>query len=352
MRLFAVSLLITLCLAEGIFRVVAPQWNDQWKMWQPSALHAIGLQPSVRRAIVHGLSGEFAFQFSTNAQGLRMDYEVGPHDGLRRRILFVGDSFTFGYGVEQGETFTDELQRKGIDAINAGFASGFSTDTEYVYTREIGSRLSPDIVIVGVCIPNDLDDLATTRWTVEQGKLVAVEKLNAYVPLWIKRSAIVNAFVKGALPRLREYQHVKSAIPSPSLYSVCRLPTSLPSAEMIRGVTGERAEYISKVWAEDARQKGYEIKYLFIPERREVQGAYSPELIKRMGDIRATFRHAAEKAGITVLDPTMDMRRHWCETSEHLYFPIDGHWNAKGHRFIAQWLYCKLMGDCHTDRAI
>jgi hypothetical protein len=80
------------------------------------------------------------------------------------------------------------------------------------------------------------------------------------------------------------------------------------------------------------------LKLLFIPDREEVQGTYSRGAIDRLLFIRSVFSAAAASAGLDVLDPTLDMRRHWCETGEALYFDVDGHWNAYGHRFIAGWL--------------
>ena len=81
------SLAASLLIAEAGMRWLAPWWSDQWKMWRIDELHARGLQRNVRDAIVRGHSGEFAFRFSTNAQGLRMDRDLppGPARGPRRR---------------------------------------------------------------------------------------------------------------------------------------------------------------------------------------------------------------------------------------------------------------------------
>jgi hypothetical protein len=350
----------TVLIAELIFRAAAPQWSDQWKMWRIDPIHAVGLQPNVRNATVRGVSGEFAFQFSTNAQGLRMDYDLSVETipGVKR-ILMLGDSFAFGYGVQQTQTFPAELQklldptRHRIEVINAGFASGFTRDTEYLFTREIGGRWHPDSVIVGVTLPNDLDDLGTTAWTVSAGKLVSVSKANAYIPVWLKRSGLLNLFVKGVWPRIQRFAS-PSREEKTERKSVCSLPAqnyrepspkvipSPPPPELDLSVKNwpetKRADWLARAWAHDADVKAYRLKLLFIPDREEVQGTFSDAAIRRLLFIRSVFAGAARSTGLEILDPTLDMRRHWCETGKSLYFDVDGHWNADGHRFVAGWL--------------
>ena len=74
----AIGAMVTLLLAELVVRTLLPQWSDQWKMWRIDPVYARGLKPSVEAAVVHGHSKEFAFAFSTNAQGLRMDTDLDP----------------------------------------------------------------------------------------------------------------------------------------------------------------------------------------------------------------------------------------------------------------------------------
>lgn len=95
-----------------------------------------------------------------NALGLR-GREVAPAKppGVKR-ILVLGDSYVFGVGVDEGHLVTAELERLvkgdlsgGCEVINMG-VSGYSTDQEYLLFREMGSRLSPDLVIL-VVVGND-----------------------------------------------------------------------------------------------------------------------------------------------------------------------------------------------------
>jgi hypothetical protein len=77
----------------------------------------------------------------------------------RPTVLFLGDSFVWGYDVEQDERFTeilrDEFPR--IRMVNAG-VSGYGTDQEYLFLRRIWSNYKPDVVVLIFCIDNDRDD--------------------------------------------------------------------------------------------------------------------------------------------------------------------------------------------------
>lgn len=94
-----------------------------------------------------------------NAIGLReRDLPIRKPQG-ERRFLFVGDSTTFGYGLNVEETFErrlDSLLPPNVCAINAG-VSGYTTWQETDYLRSEGLSLSPDLVVLGFCV-NDIDD--------------------------------------------------------------------------------------------------------------------------------------------------------------------------------------------------
>jgi len=373
--LTAAGVAASVILAELAVRSFLPQWSDQWKMWRIDPVYARGLVPSVEEAVVHGHSDEFAFRFSTNAQGLRMDGKIAqiPAAGVRRFIV-LGDSFTFGYGVEQDETYSVELERRlrardvPAEVVNAGFASGFTLDTEYLFAREVAARWQPSDVLIGVCLDNDLSDLDLTLWTVSNSRLEAITKNNDWIPVWVKMSGLVNIVAKSVIPGLRTlgsslFSNTEMPAP-PDLAPVCTLPAATraedvrpdapapdPSARLDFGPPSPtrptaRVETLMRALAMEAHDNDYELTILLIPSAGEVQWDTSVQALGRMAGIRKVFSGAAERAGLRVLDPVVEMRQHWCETQEALYFERDGHWNAAGHRFIGEWLSQKL----HTSQ--
>jgi len=95
-----------------------------------------------------------------NSLGLRgREYRYQKPAGIRR-ILVLGDSFTWGYGVGDEDVFTEVLQRRlqsqGRDTqvINTG-VSGWGTGQQYLFLKSEGFRYQPDVVVLAFYLLND-----------------------------------------------------------------------------------------------------------------------------------------------------------------------------------------------------
>src|SRR5262249_24481267 len=100
-----------------------------------------------------------------NSLGLR---ERELSDIAPDRILFLGDSFTYGYDAEVNERFSDLLQKElpqyGI--VNAG-VSGYGTDQEFLLMKRLWNHVNPKYVVLTFCVDNDRDDNTSSLhyWT-------------------------------------------------------------------------------------------------------------------------------------------------------------------------------------------
>jgi lysophospholipase L1-like esterase len=75
-----------------------------------------------------------------------------------RRILFIGDSVTFGTGVEASRRFSDFIARamkENTEVINAG-VPGWGNDQELIYFERAVGTINPDVVILTLTIANDV----------------------------------------------------------------------------------------------------------------------------------------------------------------------------------------------------
>ncbi|MGB0578792.1 MAG: SGNH/GDSL hydrolase family protein, partial [Limisphaerales bacterium] len=91
-----------------------------------------------------------------NSKGLRdREYPYEKTPGTKR-ILVLGDSYTWGYGVGNNERFTDflEQQLEECEVLNSG-VSGYGTDQEYLWFRSEGVKYQPDLVILAFFVLND-----------------------------------------------------------------------------------------------------------------------------------------------------------------------------------------------------
>jgi lysophospholipase L1-like esterase len=100
---------------------------------------------------------DFDVGIELNAQGFR-DAPFDAHPG-RTRIVALGDSLTFGWGVEASQGFTSRLEALlGADVINLG-VGGYGTDQELLLWGRVGRALQPKLVLLTVCA-NDLQELS------------------------------------------------------------------------------------------------------------------------------------------------------------------------------------------------
>jgi len=74
----------------------------------------------------------------------------------KKRIVFIGDSFTWGYDVEVGERFTNLLQEQisNWEILNLG-VSGYGTDQAFVLLQDRFEHYLPDIVFLTFYNGND-----------------------------------------------------------------------------------------------------------------------------------------------------------------------------------------------------
>jgi lysophospholipase L1-like esterase len=97
----------------------------------------------------------------TNSHGFR-DAEH-PYEKPRgvRRVVAVGDSYTFGVSVDYGERYTELLEEKldGWEVVNLG-VNAYGTDQELIMLEVEGLRYEPDISICLIFLGNDLNDIS------------------------------------------------------------------------------------------------------------------------------------------------------------------------------------------------
>ena len=106
------------------------------------------------RASTHGRT------LTINSMGLRdREYDYARTPDVPR-LLVLGDSFVWGYGVSDEEIFTEVLERDLAAAgapwevINTG-VSGWGTDQQYLFFRSEGVRYRPDLVVLAFYVNND-----------------------------------------------------------------------------------------------------------------------------------------------------------------------------------------------------
>ncbi len=170
-----VGTLVALLLAEQAARAVDSNgisyYRDLGRYWSeaialpPDAAHPAGRLFEHQRRMDLPLIN---FDLVTNELGLRTEsaddaFEVDRSaDDGHLRILFLGDSVTFAWGVDDAESWPRRIEREArapdgrpLECINAGHPH-YDTVQELDWLRTYGDRLKPDLVVLTYVV-NDVD---------------------------------------------------------------------------------------------------------------------------------------------------------------------------------------------------
>jgi len=259
---------------------------------------------------------EFRMRFTTNRHGAR-----GPEVDCSEVVLFLGDSFTMGYGVNDGEEYPAivgaALARREppVSVWNAGI--GGTGNGRWLGCLERMAAHRPRLVVLQVC-DNDLEDnLAEELFAVQPDG-----ELRSLSPLRCGLGRHLQALVE-LVPGLA-YSHLMSwgrevlgrrrgaRIPVGSGHQTLP-PAGLPGAELTRSLIGASVEF--------CRERGWPV--LAITCAADVE---------RLRFFLGLF---AELEVECLVPPSK-------QAAPDLYYRQDGHWNAAGHARMASLLLEQL----------
>lgn len=244
-------------------------------------------------------TGEFDVSIAINSRGFRGG-DWGPRQPGRPRVLVLGDSYAFGWGVEQPQSFSARLQAlmPEWEILNAA-VSGYGTDQQYLLLLRLLPDVQPDLVIDVFC-SND---------RVESASSVSYGKRKPYF------ARGVSGLELHGVP-----------IPEP--------PWLERTSFLYRAITKERAERASAEIRPDPEQ-GWAL----------VCDIYR-EMSKRLGPVPLVIVSSEQRLAYLAADEKslhhVDLRPLFRSKSEKLTFPIDGHWTAAAHAAIAKELSTAL----------
>lgn len=142
---YAVTLLVLAGCTEAVLRI---GWADTFRPWNNEINTAYHHHERLGWFPTPGFSGQLkgsnVYTTHHNSDGFR-DREHGKK--TKPRILFVGDSFVYGYDVNEGERFTDLVasQLPDWEVLNIG-VSGYGPPQEFLLLQQYMELYQPDAV--------------------------------------------------------------------------------------------------------------------------------------------------------------------------------------------------------------
>lgn len=130
-------------------------------------------------------------EFAINAFGFR-DKKYRRRKVNDTRIIFLGDSVTYGWGVALEETYHKQIEKllnnRGYDVDVMGMGiPGYNTIQEYYLLKDAVLDFKPDMLILQIS-PNDFERTASIRTFHEGEKLTLVPYYDYSIPFVINKT--------------------------------------------------------------------------------------------------------------------------------------------------------------------
>lgn len=148
---------------EFVLRLFFPQ-QESMRWFQSSERYGYITKPNFNQDYSY-VGHDFVMEVRTNSLGHRaVEYDTETFSDIETgKILLLGDSFVFGYGVNNESHIAEFLktQLKGYQneylIINAG-VGGWGTLQELLYARDNLEDFQPDVIVLVFCGNDPVDD--------------------------------------------------------------------------------------------------------------------------------------------------------------------------------------------------
>ncbi len=301
--------------AELAVRRLLPQFDPSGSLtFAHDSEYGVSLgSPGAERRLYKN-SGDYDVPVVFNQHGLRDRRDIA--DARRTDVIFVGDSFTFGWGVRDEQRFSTVFEAlTGVRAFNLAVPTGIHGYQALLnLARDRGAE--PGRVVIGICMENDLRLDAASDAAAEPDDAGGGAPIREMTKAWLTSQSALYVAASAAVhqvPLVRALAARVGLLAGPLGENVPPTPTEVDAAAA--RTASLAAPYSATV--------------LIIPSRGLWLGtdthAWDDAHRRFVADLRARqvdvldLRAAIEAGGNPL----------------QYYFRYDGHWNADGHRLAA-----------------
>ena len=259
----------------------------------------------------------YGHKLTINSLGMRdREYERKKPTG-KKRILVLGGSFTWGYGVADGENYTDVLETlldrgngDSYEVLNTG-VSGWGTDQEYLFLKNEGFDFEPDLV-------------------------VAAFNLTEH-PVYCRQSENFGL----SKPMFLDTDLTLGNVPVPK-------PNQQTTKLTCQALEEELAISILRRMAAECEDHGCPLvvmKFGAFYFRHDPTTSRVQKLLQSLTERETVFQDALQgHPGLLLFDLDEAFEKRQLDLQSILEGNHDGHWNAFGHQQVAELLHEWLVG--------
>lgn len=330
-------------LGEGALRLLFPDYVASAGIERNFFCHfdpQLGWAPLPNVSGLHRRDG-FAVYIEQNQFGLRgpkaMRKERLP---TQQRTLVLGDSYVWGYGVDQDKVFTEPaVHGSEMELINFG-VSGYGTDQAYLLYQREGISFDVDEVVLVFTPYNDVENNLSSRqydhdksyFTLKHQELeLHTEHLRENYAqtiintVWAE-SRVINVIFT-AYRAFHNWQILKKTKGGTATPGTGPLGPSAVSSRDQEGIA-LTMRIIAKL-RDAVLATGAKFSVVFVP--------YKPHILHKVSynhPLVPLIAKELENAGIPYYEPYFMFLKE--ESSKDLFNPIDNHFSPKGHSVFSR----------------
>jgi len=350
--------ILTLLFGEIVVRVFVP---TERLVPLNEEIHGItALKANV--AGVHVIPHTFQVSYHTSAQRFRSSKTFAPlPDSRTLRVAVIGDSFTFGWGANDDQTYPSQLEQLlnskygPTEVLNAGVC-GTGTGNEALWYDMSVRPFHPNLVILTV-VPNDTDDdLARPLFKIDQSGSVSPKSTDQ-----LERFQSHTQGARRLITRLPGYEYLTE---NSELLNLFRRTTSalirrrhLRDSGAGAGLTAFQNVGLKLLdgevkWLDQqVRASGAQLVVVFVPFVENVYGPASKtsHVVSESAAMVATLTRSCAQYNIPFRDLTPEMRSAAASAKQRLFYTkYDAHPTPAGYRLIAELVSPLVLDDLHS----
>ncbi len=276
--------------------------------------------------------------------GFREPSATGPRAAGKRRVVCLGDSFTFGHGVADSAAWCARLAEEdpGIETTNMGQV-GFGLDQDLLWFRRDGRALDPDVLVLAF-IKADLNRTQNREFigvpkpwlTVDHDSVVVhgvpVRKLGPLGKLWMRTQPQIPPLRLSQLAqRLHERGATGSELP----------PGDAGAARLAPRILASLAQW--------QQSHGHEFVAVLIPVESDYEG-------HGVDHWRTMLQAAADSGHYQFVDLVTELRKLPPDSIAPMYIQESadaprhalGHFTVRGNEWLVRQLLPRLAPARHS----
>lgn len=329
------STLVMLLICELVIRFFYPQILTPVKFMYDKDL---GLMHIPKLEGSEYYPGIYDFDFSNGEDGFRTSYEGALPSYVNKKVLLIGDSFTYGKGVEDKETFAYKLQeaaiKDSVQIINAG-VEGRGTDHALRSYQFYKDKYQPNTVIYFAHYNDIADNLREEYYEMVNDSTF--------------KNKTFEAFTGGTKEKLRNSKVYNWLIEHSHFFALLKsvMVNALMPGQTIRyedGIDMEKAQKLTSVYIDQLKREveadGRKLIVYYIPATHDIEARVKGTMTEQ----EAFFNRIFTEKNISFHNLSEDfIDSGETEIIKHFYL-LEGHWNPNGHQLAAEKLKTDTNG--------